>query len=306
MRVLVIGNVLNTPAVACAAAEEGVELCCITLAQAVKLTDSMPQERFEAILAGNDHGGHASLEGNPLLERNAVLVPMSGENLVAGVGNVSARDAEQMGVYFAYGGNVNLRHGFRMLRRLTGEEVGEIPDPAPLPLDSIYTPEGRFYPSAEEFFAAEGKKYSRYVGILNYRTRWVSGDTDVDEHIAARLEQRGIGVIRAYSNGSPDQELGALAFEETVERFFFCGGERVIDLLVNFQFYGARAAQGKDMFEHAVDTFAHLDIPVLRPVGLSRKDEARWAADPRPYAPEMMNNFLTPELQGMIEPIHIF
>lgn len=306
MRVLVIGNVLNTPAVACAAAEEGVELCCITLAQAVKLTDSMPQEHFEAVLAGSDHGGHASLEGNPLLERNAVLVPMSGENLAAGVGNVPARDAEQMGVYFAYGGNVNLRHGFRLLRRLTGEDVGEIPEPAPLPLDSIYTPEGRFYPSAEEFFAAEGKMYSRYVGILNYRTRWVSGDTDVDEYIAARLEQRGIGVIRAYSNGSPDQELGALAFEETVERFFFCNGARAIELLVNFQFYGARAAQGKDMFEHAVDTYTHLDIPVLRPVGLSRKDEAKWAADPRPYAPEMMNNFLTPELQGMIEPVHIF
>ena len=139
MRVLVIGNVLNTPAVACAADEEGVELCCITLAQAVKLTDSMPQEQFEAILAGSDHGGHASLEGNPLLERNAVLVPMSGENLAAGVGNVPARDAEQMGVYFAYGGNVNLRHGFRLLRRLAGEDVGEIPEPAPLPPFMPYT-----------------------------------------------------------------------------------------------------------------------------------------------------------------------
>lgn len=306
MRVLVIGNMLHTPAVVCAAAEEDVELCCISSAQAANLTDAMPQEEFEVILAGSDHGGHASLAGNPLLKRDAILVPMCGENLAASVGNVSARDAEQMGVYFAYGGNMNLRCGFRLLRRLAGENVGEIPAPAPLPLDSIYTPEGRFYASAEEFFAAEGKKYSRYVGILNYRTRWVSGDTDVDESVAAALERRGIGVIRAYSNGSPDQELGALAFEETVERFFCRNGERVIELLVNFQFYSARAAEGKDMFEHAVDTFVRLDIPVLRPVGLSRRNESQWKDEMRPYAQEMMNNFLTPELQGIIEPIHVF
>lgn len=305
MRVLIIGNLLHTPAVACAAAEEGVEILCISLAQAQKLADEMPQEVFDAILAGTDHGGHTSLAGNPLLKRDAVVVPMCGENLAAGVGNVSARDAEQMGVYFAYGGNVNLRRGFRLLRRLVGEDVGDIPEPSPLPLDSIYTSEGRFYASAEEFFAAEGKNYSHYVGILNYRSRWASGDTDVDESIAVQLEQRGIGVIRAYSNGSPDRELGSLAFEETVERFFFQNGKCVIDLLVNFQFYAARAAEGKDMFEHAVDTFVHMDIPVLRPVGLNRKNSTQWKADPRPYASEMMNNFLAPELQGMIEPIHV-
>ena len=123
MRVLVIGNMLHTPAVVCAAAEEGVELCCISSAQAARLTDEMPQEEFQIILAGSDHGGHASLAGNPLLKRDAILVPMCGENLVAGVGNVSARDAEQMGAYFAYGGNMNLRCGFRLLRRLAGENV---------------------------------------------------------------------------------------------------------------------------------------------------------------------------------------
>ncbi len=306
MRVLLVGNMLHTSAIACAAAEEGIELCCISSAQAIKLTDEMPLERFEAILAGSDHGGHASLAGNPILKRDAVVVPMSAENLAASVGNVSVDDTEKIGAYFAYGGNKNLRHGFRLLRRLTGENVGDIPEPTVMPLDSIYTPECRFYSSAEEFFAKEGRKYSCYVGILNYRSRWASGDTAVDERIAVKLEQCGIGVIRAYSNGSPDQDLGSLAFEETIERFFFLNGERVIDLLVNFQFYGARAAEGKDMFEHAVDTFISLDIPILRPVGLSRKNVAQWSADERPYAPEMMNNFLTPEFQGMIEPIHVF
>lgn len=303
MRVLVIGNTLNNPAVACAAREEGLELCFLTSAQ---MADAPAQERFYAILAGCDHGGQALSANCPLWSQSAVVVPMSAENIAAGVGNASARDAEQMAVYFAYGGNENLRRGFRLLRRLAGEETGDIPAPAPVPLDSIYTAEGRLYPTAEEFFTAEEQQYDRYVGILNYRSRWTSGDTDVDTAIAQSLNRRGIGVICAYSNGSPDQEIGSLPFEETVRRFFCRNGRPVIDLLVNFQFYGARAAGEQDMFEHAADIFAALDIPVLRPVGLNRKSEAQWRADPRPYTPEMMNNFLTPELQGMIEPVHIF
>lgn len=305
MRVLVIGNQLNIPAVACAAEEEGVELCYISSAQAEKLTDEVPFESVEVILAGMDHGGHASLVDNPLLKQNAVLIPMCAENLAAGISTVSAQDAEKINVYFAYGGNVNLRHGFRLLRRLIGEEVGEIPEPAPLPLDSIYTTEGRFYESAQAFFEAEGRMYTQYVGILNYRSRWANGDTHLDESIARSLERRGIGVIRAYSNGSPDQELGTMPFEQTVEKFFCLNGKSAIDLLVNFQFYSARAADGKDMFEHAVDTFAALDVPVIRPVGLGRKTYEQWKEDPRPYAAELANNFLSPELQGMIEPVHV-
>ncbi|MGN1003411.1 MAG: cobaltochelatase subunit CobN, partial [Oscillospiraceae bacterium] len=305
MRALVIGNLLNTPAVAAAAGEENVELCFITSAQAQKLTDAMPEEAFSAILAGSDHGGHGSLAGNPLLGRDAVVVPLSGENRAAGIGTVSAAEAEQMGGYFAYGGPENLRHGFRFLKMLAGEQVGEIPAPRPLPLDSIYTPEGRFYDSAEAYFRGEGRRYPDYVGIINYRSRWANGDTAVDESIAQSLERRGIGVIRAYTNGAPDQELKTLPFEQAVDRFFCLRGERAIGLLINFQFYGTRAADGKDMFTRAVECFAALDVPVIRPVGLGRKTFEQWRDTPQPYAGELANNFLTPELQGMIEPVHV-
>ena len=158
MRVLVIGNLLDTPAVVKAAGAEGVEPRFITSAQAQKLTDDMPGEDFSAILAGGDHGGHASLAGSPLLGRGAVLGPMSGENIAAGIGTVSVQEAERMGSYFAYGGPENLRHGFRFLKKLAGERVGEIPPPRPLPLDSIYTPEGRFYDSAESYFREDATR----------------------------------------------------------------------------------------------------------------------------------------------------
>lgn len=306
MRVLAIGDLLNTPAVARAAEAEGVELCCISQARAQNPEEAMLCQRFDAILAGSDHGARLSLADAPLLKQSAVVVPMSGEHIAAGIGTVPLGQAERMGSYFAYAGQENLRHGFQLLKQLAGKAAGEIPLPKPLPLDSIYTPEGRLYESAEAFFRGEGERYPVYVGMLNYRSRWTSGDTAVDECIAESLERRGIGVIRAYSNGSPDQQLGSLAFEETVERFFCRNGGSAIALLVNFQFYGARAAQGKDMFEHAADIFAALDVPVLRPVGLSRKSEARWRAEARPYGAEFTNNFLTPELQGMIEPVHVF
>lgn len=306
MRVLAIGDLLNTPAVASAAAAEGVELYCISQAKAHKPEEALLHQRYAAILAGSDHGAHLSLAGAPVLQQSAVVVPMSGEHIAAGIGTVPLGQAERMGGYFAYAGQENLRHGFQLLKKLTGEAAGEIPPPRPVPLDSIYTPEGRLYDSAEAFFQGEWERYPVYVGMLNYRSRWTNGDTAVDECIAQSLERRGIGVIRAFSNGSPDQQLGSLAFEETLARFFCRNGSSAIALLVNFQFYGARAAQGKDMFEHAADIFASLDVPVLRPVGLGRKSEAQWRAEARPYTAEATNNFLTPELQGMIEPIHVF
>jgi cobaltochelatase CobN len=306
MQVLIIGDLLCTPAMIQAAEAQGIALQFLSEKQVCAAPDDTALQAFDAILAGNDHGGHGIRAENPILKQSRVVVPMCAENLAAGIGSVPLRDSEKMQTYFAYGGPENLRQGFRLLRRLAGESVDEILPPRPVPLDSIYTAEGHFYESAQAFFDGEGKQYRTYVGILNYRSRWASGDTAVDERISAALQRRGIGTICAYSNGSPDQELGTLPFEEVVDRFFCMDGKPVIGALVNFQFYAARAAEGKDMFAHAADIFTALDIPVIRPVGLARKTIAQWKNEDNPFASELMNNFQSPELQGMIEPVPVF
>lgn len=305
MRVLIIGELLHTPAVVRAAREAGVEPRFLSAAQAKRLGAELPLEECSAVLAGDDHGGHGPLSAEALSGRGVLVAPLCGENIAAGISTISAGDTERLNAYFAYGGRENLRRGFLLLRLLAGEAVEDPAPPQMVPLDSIYTPEGCFYDSAQAFFQGEGRRWPVYVGMLDYRSRWTTGDMQVSGCVADSLERRGIGVIRAYTSGSPDQELGTLSFEEAADRFFCLEGRSAVGLLINFQFYGARAAEGEDMFQRAADCFAGLDIPVIRPAGLAKKTVKQWRESPSPYAGELFSSFSVPELQGMIEPVHI-
>ncbi len=59
------------------------------------------------------------------------------------------------------------------------------------------------------------------------------------------------------------------------------------------------------MFAQAADCYAGLDIPIIRPAGLLRYTEQQWREQTQPYTADLSINFAVPELQGMIEPVHI-
>lgn len=302
MRVLIIGYTLQNPAVEQAAGETGAELVFLSSHQA---RQTRSDERYDVILAGADHGDHADLAGSPLLTQCRLVVPLSGENIAAGITGLSAAEVETLNAYFAYGGPENLRHAFQRIRQLLGEDGSAVPPPSQVPLDSVYTFSGRLYPSAEAFFQGEGRRFARYVGMLGYRGRWADGDLAVERAIAESLARRGIGVIPAYTDGSPDADLGTLTFEEAVRRFFCRDGRPAIDLFINFQFLGAKGGDGQDMFRRAAACFAQLDVPVVRPAGLSGRTEAQWREAVRPYEAELPTNFIVPELQGMTDLVHV-
>lgn len=303
MRILVIGNSLHNPAVERAGASVGAELCFRSSRQIREIDIG---ETYDVLLAGCDHGDHGALTGSPVLARCGLVVPLSAENIAAGITGLSAGDAADLNAYFAYGGPDNLRNAFRRICQLLGVETpAPLPPPRAVPLDAVYCFSGRLYSSGTDFFQGEGQRFSSYVGMLSYRGRWADGDLAVEEAIAESLARRGIGVIPAFTDGSPDQELGTLTFQQAIERFFCQNGRPMIDLLINFQFFGAKGGDGADMFAKAADCFASLDIPVIRPAGLSGRTETEWRAGGQPYASELPTNFIVPELQGMIEPIHI-
>lgn len=302
MRILIVGNTFNTPLVRSVAASMGIDL---TLLSSQSLRTAPPEGSFDALLAGSDHGDHGDLRGSPLLERCRLIVPLSGENIAAGLTDLPHGDVELLNQYFAYGGPRNLRCGFTCVQQLLSGQRQPLPAPQPVPLDSIYTFDGRFFDSAAAFLQDQARPFPVYVGILSYRGRWADGDLALERAMAESLERRGIGVILAYSDGSPDAQLGTLPFQEAVRRFFCDGDRPVIDLLVNFQFFGAKAGNGQDMFAQAADCYAGLDIPVLRPAGLNRYNESQWRERTQPYAADLSINFVVPELQGMIEPVHV-
>lgn len=306
MRALIVGDTLHNPAVEQAASRAGIEV--EFLSSRWEPNGDADKQIYDVLLAGADHGDHRSLAGSPLLSCAKWVIPLSGENITANISTLPRNELERLGAYFAYGGPENLYTAFQRLRQLTGD-TPETPlsPPRKVALDAVFTLSGadRTYPSAAAFFQCEGRSFPRYVGLLCYRGRWSDGDLDVERAIAERLARRNIGVIPAYTDGSPDRDLGTLPFEEAVERFFCMEGRPVIELLINFQFFGARAAQGEDMFQRAADCFAALDIPVVRPVGLGTRSIAEWRNSYTPYAAELPTNFILPEMQGIVEPVHI-
>lgn len=303
MRVLAIGNLLNTPSIRHSAQEAGIEIQFLSSQQ---LRKTHIPDTFDVLLAGSDHGDHLNLAGNSLLQQCTLIVPLSGENITAGITTLSAADVAELNAYFAYGGSDNLRNGFLRIHQLWEQNAKvQLPAPQKVPLDSIYSFDGHFYTSATDFLQAEAPALSCYVGMLSYRGRWADGDLAVEQAIAESLARRGIGVIPAYTDGSPNEQLGTMSFQEAVQRFFCKDGKPVIDLLINFQFFGTKAGDGQDMFAQAADCYAGLDIPVIRPAGLGRYTESQWHEHKQPYAADLPTNFIVPELQGMIEPIHI-
>ena len=302
MRILALGSLLNTPRLRHAAADAGIDIMFLTSRQ---FRRTRPTESFDVLLASCDHGDHLDLKGDPLLKQCTLVVPLSGETIAAGITTISADDIELLNAYFAYGGSENLRNGFTRIKQLIEGIVEPLPPPRKIPLDAIYTSDGRFYDCAGDFLNAESRRFPVYVGMLSYRGRWADGDIAVETAIIESLARRRIGVIAAYTDGSPNEQLGTLSFQDAVKRYFCNNGTPVIDLLINFQFFGAKAGKGQDMFAEAADCYAELDIPVIRPAGLGRSTEKQWNEQKQPYVSDLPTNFIVPELQGMIEPIHI-
>lgn len=307
MKVLVLGEELDTEAVAQAADKEGADAVFVSMAAFPARAAELATSGFDAVLGGNDHGGKTCIAGSVLMDSCRVIVPLCAENFASGACTVSPNAAAALNAYFAYGGTSNLRTAFRYVKRLvSGETVSDLPVPAPVPMDSIFTEDGKLYPDLESYFAGEGRTFDTYAGLIGYRSRWISGDISVELAVKEALQKRGIGVIMAFANGAEEEETGALGFDEAVRRFFCRDGRPAVDILINFMFYAKRAEAGLDMFESTAAFFRSLDIPVVRPAGLSRKTKAQWQESSHPYQTELLSNFIAPEMQGVIENVHTF
>ena len=302
MRVLAVGGLLHNPAVQWAAEKTGTTLVFLPSRQAALA--EVPG-RFDVLLAGLDHGDNTTLKGSRLLEQCSLVVPVGAESIAAGITSLPADEVSLLNQYLAYGGRDNVLRGFqRLAYLLSPDDCPQPPPPESVPMDAVYTFSGALYGSAEDFFHREGQTYDRYVGILSYRSRWADCDLAVEQAIAGSLARRGIGVLAAYTAGAPNEEQGSLSFQQVLRSFFCRGDVPAVDLLICFPFLGAKPEEGESVFQTAVRCFAGWNLPVVRPVGLSGPEEDRPPL--RPYASEMPVHFTLPEMQGMIEPVHIY
>ena len=301
MKLLLIGNDLLTPQFRAACAAEDCDLQTMTSREFCALPEDT-EYSVDAALVSRDHGHH-----DPLPQiRGLALLPFTAAIRCEqeGIANIGIEDNALCNAYVLYGGEENLRRLIRFIRhRIYGSPMPAAAEE--LPFDSIYTLDGRLYSDTQSYLEQEEKDYEHYVGLLNYRTRWQAKDLEVETALKAALNRRGIGVIPLFSNGTPDPDVGALSMEAAIRKFYIKDGKPLIDLLVNFIFFGISEGTDNTMFARTAQFYEELGLPVIRPVLSSYLTNEQWEKSTTPFSTDVALNFDVAEMQGMIEPLFL-
>lgn len=299
MRVLFVGNDLDTPTTRAAAKRAGVEARFLSSRAAAHAPEKLLDA--DAAFVARDHGDHDRFDAAGRFAGIPFVAALGVENIAAGFANLSAEDNALCNQYFVYGGEENLFYLLCLAQsRLFGAPLP--PEPKRIPFDSIYAFNGQFYAAPEEYLAQEERGYRAYVGMLCYRSRYLSGDLEVERNIKESFNRRGIGVIPAFTAGSAG-DAGALSMEQAVRRFFYLNGKPAIEALVNTVLFGQSDGSGASMFERAAELYAEMGVPVIRPAESSHLTEAEWRKADAPFSHDAAFAFDIPEMSGMIEPI---
>ena len=301
MKLLLIGSDLLTPQFRAACAAENCELQTMTSREFCTLSENI-EFSADAALVSRDHGHHDPLPHIRGLSRLSFTAAIRCEQ--DGIANVSPEDNALCNSYVLYGGEENLRRLIRLIRhRIYGSPKPA--EPEELPFDSIFTMDGKLYSDTRSYMEQEESGYEHYIGLLNYRTRWQANDLAVESALKAALNRRGIGVIPLFSNGTPDPGVGALSMEAAIRKFYTEDGKPLIDLLVNFIFFGIAEGADQAMFSRTARFYEELDLPVVRPVLSSYLNNEQWEQSAAPFSTDAALNFDVAEMQGMIEPLFL-
>lgn len=303
MKILIIGSDLNTPQIRKVLQESECEVKNLSSREFAVL----PQEdklTADAAIVGRDHGDHEALKNGICLEKVPFVAAIGAENIAANISTLSQTENMECNQYILYGGEENLRALVAFIRyKLYGDPKPS--SPQQIPFDGIYTPDGVLCQDPLDYIRKYEAGYDTYVGIVNYRTRWLAGDMEVELTLKEALNRRGIGVILVFSAASPDSELNCLTMDQAVEKFFMNDGKLLIDVLVNFIYFGVINREGESLYDKAALYFEELNIPVLHPVQSYHYTNKQWEGEKAPFQTDTAMCFDTPEMQGMIEPVFL-
>ena len=303
MKILVVGSSLDNPQLHKVLKEQGCEVKFLTS----KAWDNLePQESImvDAALVGKDYSDHNPMENLEKLFGVPFVAAIGAENITQGFTNLTAQENEYCNQYLLYGGKSNLCNLVSFIRhKILGEEAAPLPEE--IPFDGIYGEDNDIYSSVKQYIEEIEVGYDAYVGILSHRSRWLSNELDMEYSIKRALNQRGIGVILAFTMGSADENLQSLTMQEAVNDLFARDGKLCIDVLINFLSFGKANTEGDSLFERAAAFYRELDVPVVRPIQSNRLTNRQWEEQNAPLVQETATCFDVAELQGMIEPIFL-
>lgn len=160
------------------------------------------------------------------------------------------------------------------------------------------------------YCAEKGLSDAPCAGMLFSRHYWVNNQLDIEHELIFALEEKGLRVIPAFSNGTRDGEVGALGSGGTVEKYFMRDGKVLIDVFVKMLTFFLDHSRGSSMADTKVsmggtELLKKLNVPVFQPVVSSSKTLEEWEEDPVGLSADIPWSIAMPEFEGVIEPFFI-
>jgi cobaltochelatase CobN len=219
---------------------------------------------------------------------------------------VSPAVVHEATAYLQAGGRENLAQLLRFLSDhllLTG--FGYEP-PTEQPQHGIYHPDLPS-PASLANFLAQRDPTRPTIGILFYRSHWMSGNLAFIDSLVRQLEEHGLNALPVFTSSLKEPAVGdtgrgpvgrwPAAFE-----LFFSGEQCLIDVLVTTVSFamGEVQADGPTPAGWSVNVFAALDVPVLQAI-CAGSARWQWEASQRGLSPlDTAMNVALPEFDGRI------
>ena len=232
--------------------------------------------------------------------RYVILVENPGTDKVSA--GFSPEQIRRTWQYFRYDGADNLYNCVLWL----GKEFGGMPyvpeEPKLLPWHGIWHPE---WTEMERCQDAEGYLAAHYlpgrptVGVMFYRTEWLMGDFSYQTALIRALEAQGLNAIAIFTNTFRSEDLDSPTLMDAVNRYFFRGKTRLVDVIINTMKFSLKAAGT------SIEEWMRLDVPLLEAYTVLG-ERAEWEASPAGLNPmEVSIAVSLPEFDGVIHSVPI-
>lgn len=202
--------------------------------------------------------------------------------------------------YFRYDGEANMRNLFLWIGREFGGLSCVPGDPVPLAWNGIYHPEWAGDPEdIEGYFKARCMSDRPTVGVLFYRSEWITGDFSYHTALIRAIEKEGMNAIAVFSNSYRDERVESPSLMDAVRKYFCKDGRPIVDAIISTMKFSLKVGGLR------IDDLYALGVPILEAYTvLAAKEEwERSAAGLNPM--EVSISIAMPEFDGVIHAVPI-
>jgi cobaltochelatase CobN len=287
----------------------GVSLGKVTTSEHMSAVLTGPGQGARVIVA-RILGGMSSVPGFRLLSDTAQtqdrhLIVLSGTGTpdpeLTAACTVAPAMAHEAAAYLQEGGIDNVTHLLRFLADhllLTG--FGYDP-PRPQAQHGIYHPDLPRQATLADWLARRAPRRPA-VGLLFYRSHWMSGNLGFIESLVREIEKRGADVLPVFTSSLKETTPDQTGRRPAAFTFLAPEGRPLVDVLISTIAFamGDVNLSGATQAGWSVDALAALDIPVLQAIcgGTTRW---QWEVSPRGLNPlDTAMNVALPEFDGRV------